>query len=101
MGNLFVKYHYQLSYNYIVKCRSAEARLKTTEQNRFFSFSAGLSIQVFRRINIKFNMSGTFQPIVMSGPSGSGKSTLVKKLMAEYDGCFAFSVSREAPLKKI
>ena len=38
----------------------------------------------------------TFQPVVMSGPSGSGKSTMVKKLMAEYKDCFAFSVSRKS-----
>jgi len=38
-------------------------------------------------------MASEVAPIVISGPSGSGKSTLVKKLMAEYDGCFAFSVS--------
>ncbi|ELU10045.1 hypothetical protein CAPTEDRAFT_152418 [Capitella teleta] len=35
----------------------------------------------------------TFKPVVLSGPSGSGKSTLLKKLMGEYQDCFAFSVS--------
>ena len=33
------------------------------------------------------------RPLVFAGPSGSGKSTLVKRLIAEYTGCFAFSVS--------
>ncbi|KAF2490764.1 hypothetical protein BU16DRAFT_574823 [Lophium mytilinum] len=33
------------------------------------------------------------QPIVISGPSGSGKSTILKRLFAEYDGKFGFSVS--------
>lgn len=33
-------------------------------------------------------------PLVMSGPSGSGKSTLLKKLLAEFQGKFGFSVSR-------
>ncbi len=42
------------------------------------------------------SMAGmTYQPVVLCGPSGSGKSTLVKKLMAEFEGCFAFSISRE------
>ncbi|XP_074653864.1 guanylate kinase-like [Tubulanus polymorphus] len=35
----------------------------------------------------------TVRPVVFSGPSGSGKSTLVKKLMKQYDGLFAFSIS--------
>ena len=39
--------------------------------------------------------NGIPQAIVISGPSGSGKTTLVKKLMAEFDGYFAFSVSRK------
>ncbi|XP_013407876.1 guanylate kinase isoform X2 [Lingula anatina] len=33
------------------------------------------------------------RPVVFSGPSGSGKSTLVKRLMKEYEDCFAFSIS--------
>ena len=37
----------------------------------------------------------SLHPLVFSGPSGSGKSTLVQRLMKEYPGCFAFSVSRE------
>ena len=36
----------------------------------------------------------SLHPLVFSGPSGSGKSTLVQRLMKEYAGCFAFSVSR-------
>jgi len=32
-------------------------------------------------------------PLVLCGPSGSGKSTVLKKLLAEYDDCFGFSVS--------
>ena len=35
------------------------------------------------------------RPLVLCGPSGSGKSTLMKKLMAEFPNCFAFSVSRK------
>jgi len=30
---------------------------------------------------------------VLCGPSGSGKSTVLKKLLAEYEDCFGFSVS--------
>ena len=37
----------------------------------------------------------SLHPLVFSGPSGSGKSTLVQRLMKEYSGCFAFSVSRK------
>ena len=33
------------------------------------------------------------RPIVFCGPSGSGKSTLLKRLMNEFPGAFAFSVS--------
>ena len=36
-----------------------------------------------------------FRPVVISGPSGSGKSTLLAKLFKEFEGMFAFSVSRE------
>ena len=36
-----------------------------------------------------------FKPVVLCGPSGSGKSTLVKKLMEEFQGCFAFTISRK------
>jgi len=32
-------------------------------------------------------------PLVLCGPSGSGKSTVLKKLLAEYEDCFGFSVS--------
>jgi len=39
------------------------------------------------------------RPAVISGPSGSGKSTLVKRLMKEYTGCFALSVSRKFKLQ--
>ena len=35
------------------------------------------------------------RPAVISGPSGSGKSTLVKRLMKEFQGVFALSVSRK------
>jgi len=38
----------------------------------------------------------SLHPLVFSGPSGSGKSTLVHRLMKEYQGCFAFSVSRKS-----
>ncbi|RXG59317.1 Guanylate kinase, partial [Armadillidium vulgare] len=31
--------------------------------------------------------------VVFCGPSGVGKSTLLRKLMSEYENCFAFSVS--------
>ena len=42
------------------------------------------------------NMAGmAFKPVVLCGPSGSGKSTLVKKLMEEFQGCFAFTISRK------
>jgi len=37
----------------------------------------------------------SLHPLVFSGPSGSGKSTLLQRLMKEYSGCFAFSVSRK------
>jgi len=40
----------------------------------------------------------SLHPLVFSGPSGSGKSTLVQRLMKEYSGCFAFSVSRKSLL---
>ncbi|RXG62065.1 hypothetical protein Avbf_09480 [Armadillidium vulgare] len=33
------------------------------------------------------------RPVVFCGPSGVGKSTLLRKLMSEYEKCFAFSVS--------
>jgi len=33
------------------------------------------------------------QPLVMSGPSGAGKSTLIKRLMAQFNNSFGFSVS--------
>eukprot|EP01101_Sappina_pedata_P008754 TRINITY_DN4920_c1_g1_i1.p1 TRINITY_DN4920_c1_g1~~TRINITY_DN4920_c1_g1_i1.p1 ORF type:complete len:210 (+),score=91.01 TRINITY_DN4920_c1_g1_i1:44-631(+) len=32
-------------------------------------------------------------PVVLVGPSGSGKSTLITKLMKEFPGVFAFSIS--------
>jgi len=35
----------------------------------------------------------SIRPIVISGPSGSGKSTLLNRMMKEFPGCFAFSVS--------
>ncbi|RXG53647.1 Guanylate kinase [Armadillidium vulgare] len=31
--------------------------------------------------------------VVFCGPSGVGKSTLLRKLISEYENCFAFSVS--------
>lgn len=36
---------------------------------------------------------GMARPVVMCGPSGAGKSTLIKKLMNEFQDCFAFSIS--------
>ena len=36
-----------------------------------------------------------FRPLVFSGPSGGGKSTLLTRLFKEFEGVFAFSVSRE------
>ena len=51
-------------------------------------------IAVLRRGLHKSGMA-QFQPVVLSGPSGSGKSTLLKRLMDEFKGCFAFSISRE------
>lgn len=41
----------------------------------------------------RLTMASQFRPVVMSGPSGSGKSTLLKRLIKDYQGCFAFSVS--------
>ena len=38
-------------------------------------------------------MAGSLAPLVLWGPSGSGKSTLMKKLMAEFEDSFGFSVS--------
>ena len=38
-------------------------------------------------------MAGDLAPLVLCGPSGSGKSTLMKKLMAEFEDSFGFSVS--------
>jgi len=38
-------------------------------------------------------MAGNLAPLVLCGPSGSGKSTLMKKLMAEFEDSFGFSVS--------
>ena len=38
-------------------------------------------------------MAGNLSPLVLCGPSGSGKSTLMKKLMAEFEDSFGFSVS--------
>jgi len=35
----------------------------------------------------------SLRPIVMSGPSGVGKSTILKKLFADFEGKFGFSVS--------
>lgn len=42
---------------------------------------------------IKKIMLNDLRPIVISGPSGSGKSSMIKKLFAEYPGCFGFSIS--------
>ncbi|XP_046397101.1 guanylate kinase [Ischnura elegans] len=33
------------------------------------------------------------RPLILCGPSGSGKSTLLKRLLAEFDSAFGFSVS--------
>ena len=38
-------------------------------------------------------MASSLSPLVLCGPSGSGKSTLMKKLMAEFENSFGFSVS--------
>jgi len=38
-------------------------------------------------------MADSLAPLVLCGPSGSGKSTLMKKLMAEFEDSFGFSVS--------
>ena len=38
-------------------------------------------------------MTEGVRPLVLCGPSGSGKSTLMKKLMAEFEESFGFSVS--------
>ena len=38
-------------------------------------------------------MTNGVRPLVLCGPSGSGKSTLMKKLMAEFEDSFGFSVS--------
>ena len=38
-------------------------------------------------------LTATPRPLVICGPSGSGKSTLLKKLMAEFNDCFGFSIS--------
>lgn len=38
-------------------------------------------------------MAGSLAPLVLCGPSGSGKSTLMKKLIAEFEDSFGFSVS--------
>jgi len=39
--------------------------------------------------------TGPPRPLVICGPSGTGKSTLLKKLMAEFNDYFGFSVSRK------
>lgn len=38
-------------------------------------------------------MNNNLRPICFCGPSGSGKSTLLNRLMSEFPGLFAFSVS--------
>lgn len=43
--------------------------------------------------HIKKIMLSDLRPVVISGPSGSGKSTLIKRLFAEFPGCFGFSIS--------
>lgn len=49
---------------------------------------------------IKKFMLSDLRPIVISGPSGSGKSSLIKKLFAEFPGCFGFSISHTTRLHR-
>jgi len=37
--------------------------------------------------------SSEYKPIIVVGPSGVGKSTILKKLFADFEGKFGFSVS--------
>lgn len=39
------------------------------------------------------HVTSVLRPLVICGPSGSGKSTLLKKLMAEFNDSFGFSIS--------
>lgn len=61
---------------------------------RIYCCFLSLTCYVFVGLSLRFS-SGVMspRPVVISGPSGSGKSTLLKKLMAEFDGAFGFSVS--------
>jgi len=65
--------------------------------------SADCCIAVFAALSrlvsggvVTVHRMSSLHPLVFSGPSGSGKSTLVQRLMKEYPGCFAFSVSRKS-----
>jgi len=55
------------------------------------SSAGSLAVRVVHRL--VRHQSTMPRPIVVSGPSGSGKSTLLKKLFAEFEGAFGFSVS--------
>ena len=57
----------------------------------------GLLVAQVKRLLVGYYHSNMteIRPVVVSGPSGCGKSTLVKRLMTEYEGYFAFSVSRK------
>jgi len=54
----------------------------------------GQCLHIFaRRVSRNAALMQNPYPLVLCGPSGSGKSTVLKKLLAEYDDCFGFSVS--------
>lgn len=38
-------------------------------------------------------MAAHTRPVVLCGPSGVGKSTLLTRLMKQFEGCFAFTIS--------
>lgn len=56
------------------------------------SSSSSICRRLLHRSSV-FAVKMSVRPVVISGPSGTGKSTLLKKLMNEYNDCFAFSVS--------